>query len=59
MLYTFKVTVDVQDDTEAGEIASRAVEMAEGRAEVVEWRWFRDLDAEAGAALAGVRWGGR
>lgn len=59
MLYTMVLTVDLENDTEARLEHEQLVRHVQGGAEVVEARWFRDLDAEVLAALAGVEWGGR
>lgn len=57
-LYTVVLTVDLEDDSEAAAFHHDVAGLyAPAYAEVIETRWFHDLDAEGRAALVGVEWG--
>lgn len=58
-LYTHIITVELADDAEATELFMEANSYLGGYAEVIQQRFYRDVNAEAAAALVGVEWGGR
>lgn len=58
-LYTFVQSIELEDDAEAESVCRHLTSRLDGVGEVLVRRWWRDLDGELMAAVAGVEWGGR